>query len=181
MSSTSCTLVALAGFSLLLALACQEAEDPQFTPVPRMTFEPSPDPPVIVDGSRPDAGDGGADAGDGGLDGGDGPLDGAADAEPEPDAAPDMAPAAYVCQNDGECVLAVELAACEPCPVAAHVDAVRDERCLAVYIEGATLSAYAPADCWAECGDVVGEACFDGPAAPVCDPPRQAGRCALFR
>lgn len=179
MSPTSCALTALAGVSLLLALACQEAEDPQFTRVPTMTFEPSPDPPVVT---RRDAA-GAADAGDGGADGGDagdgGPVDGA------PDQAIDMAPVdmarGYVCQNDADCVLAVRLRACEPCPVAVHVDEVLADRCVVTYIEGATLGTYTPADCWAACGEAAGEACFEAPVAPVCDPPRQAGRCTVFQ
>lgn len=181
MTRSLLALLALAG---LVALACQEASEPQFTPQPATTFEPRPGPPIVNDGSRPaNAGDGGPDAAadgeapDGGADGG--------DAAPVPvDAAPDARPDASTerqCRNDGDCVLAVRLETCEPCPIAAHVDAVLAERCLAVYVEGATIGAYAPADCWAGCGDAIGEACFDAPAAPVCEPPGQAGECVLFR
>lgn len=159
---------------------CQdEADDPQFTRVPVSMYDPAPGPPYVP--PRPD---GGRDAGDAGGDGGVGDfaldaagdfaLDAAVDAEV--DAAGDP-----ICQDDRDCVLAVRLTACDPCPVSVHVDTLLAERCVVAYIEGAALGAYAPADCWAECGEAIGEACFELPAAAVCDPPRQAGYCALFR
>lgn len=184
------SLLALAGLAALVAFACQEGSDPQFTPVPASTFDPAPGPPTAFDSTTPDAagdggeGDGGAadggDAVDGGSDGdvGDGSPDASVDAAP--DVAPDAA-AEPMCLDDQDCVLAVRLTTCDPCPVAAHVDDVLADRCLVVFVQGATIGTYAPADCWAECGDAIGEACFDGPAAAVCDPPRMAGTCTLFR
>jgi len=173
-------LPALIGLAALLALACQEGSDPQFTPVPASTFEPRPGPPAITDSARPaDAGDAGADTGDAGADAADA---GADDALPDvaPDATPD-AEAARTCESDQDCVLAVQLDACDPCPIAAHIEGVLADRCRVVYVNGATLGTYAPADCWADCGEAIGEPCLEGPAAAVCDPPRVAGRCTIFR
>ncbi len=175
---------ALAGLLVLLAIGCQETSDPQFTPVPPSSYRPGGSGPVgprgdaTVVGDPADAAETDADVGADGS-----AADAEVDAAPDAvlDAAPDAAEAAFMCNNDQDCVLAVRLPTCEPCPVAAHVDDVLTDRCLVVYIQGATIGTYTPADCWADCGDAIGEACFDAPAAAVCDPPRSVGQCALFR
>lgn len=87
-----------------------------------------------------------------------------------------------LCTNDGDCTLAVQLDDCDPCPLAVPLDALAADRCLVRYLPGATLGAYAPADCWAPCGPAAGDACLDAPAAATCDPPRGPGRrCVVFR
>lgn len=172
MLATAAVLVAL-----LATAGCQDASDPEFTPVPPSSYTPGSGVPAGGDSARP------ADPQDSGADGDD---SGAEDVSV--DRGPDMAPVvdatvepARMCSNDDDCVLAVDLPSCEPCPVAAHVEDVLADRCLAVYVQGATIGAYAPADCWADCGDAIGRGCFDAPAAAVCDPPRSVGQCALFR
>ncbi len=85
------------------------------------------------------------------------------------------------CERAADCDLAVQLDACDPCPIAATVAQIDADRCLARYVPGATLGAYAPADCWAACGDAAGESCLDGPIEAVCEGAAQgAGRCVPF-
>lgn len=87
-----------------------------------------------------------------------------------------------LCSNDGDCTLAVQLDACDPCPIAVPLDDLAIDRCLVRYLPGATLGAYAPADCWAPCGAAAGDACLDAPVTATCDPPRGPGRrCVILR
>lgn len=194
----TCALLA-AALSSAGTTGCVEESDPTFTPVPVTMNDPGIDPGRGY-GPRRDAG--GADRDDGLRDEGprpDGDVPdrrdrGLGDINPDlPDIAdlPDVGGMTRVdagpaepdtCSNDGDCTLAVQLDTCDPCPIAAPLDDLAADRCLVRYIAGATLGAYAPADCWADCGEAAGDACLAGPAAAICDPPRGPGRsCVIFR
>lgn len=192
------------GLTLLLAAlalgACAEEEDPAFTLPPPTMDDPGIGPGGGFGSRDRGAPDRGPDPDDGiprdaALDRG-ATLDlGADDGLPDSGELGDLDPmlpdigdlprndtgVEPACERAADCDLAVQLDACDPCPIAATVEQIDADRCLARYIPGATLGAYAPADCWAACGEAAGESCLDGPLEAVCEGAAQgAGRCVPF-
>lgn len=86
------------------------------------------------------------------------------DAQPT-DAAIDMA--GLSCQDD-PCVLAVELDACEACPIALPTSVVADRRCTVVFDQATPLFEYVPFECTGQCAPDTLQVCNAPVGQPLC-------------
>lgn len=87
---------------------------------------------------------------------------------------PDAAPA-EPCRLSRDCLPAVRLRTCDPCPVAASTAEVAADPCLVEWLPGASVFAYGLVDCVADC-PFTEDVCETPPGGVEC----RGGRCALL-
>jgi hypothetical protein len=108
-------------------------------------------------------------------------VDGAVDAAPDggvdqgPDGTVDAGPLA--CDVDEDCVAAVALEACEPCPVPATTAMLAEDACLVRFEPNGLLFNYLPVACTAACSVDVRQQCGRALEVGACE----AGGCVLLR